>query len=276
MCSASPGGHSLERLVHAHGERCGNRQYWGGSEGKKRGQAAFRCCSHDADCKFRVNAKHIESEDLYYITGLQAHTCLVEDAKVRRKHAFRAHDGKNQLVLNSAIGPKVAGGGGGGQARSLQKKLVQSTGNLFGLSTLRREMSCDDGGTALQKAMECFGFLRSDLMELAKSHPSLAIALETGPLAQQFCDISEEGGWQDPESEDDRRHTFRIVFHNMLIFVPSHPRQCLLHLPIVSFQFVFVYLSFAFFYCTLPYPYTPSSLASDFIVLRITFLHTGF
>ena len=133
--------------------------------------------------------------------------------------------------------------GGGGQARSLQKKLVEGTGDLFGLSTLRREMSREDGGTALQKAMECFGFLCSDLMELAKSHPSLAIALETGPLAQQFCDISEEGGWEDPESEDDRRHTFRIVIHNMLVFLSSHPRQCLLHLPIVSFQFVFVHLT---------------------------------
>jgi len=212
-----------------------------------------------------VNAKRIESDDLYYITGLQAHTCGVEDLKARRKHTFRAHDGKNQMLLNAAIGPNVAGGGGGGQARSLQKKIVEQTGHLFGISTIRREMSRDEGGTALQKAMECFGFLRSDLIGLAKSHPSLAIALETGPLAQQFCDISEEGCWEDPESEDDRRDTFRTVIHNMLIFLSPHPRQCLLLRPLVSFQSVLVYLTLSLTY---------SSFSVSF--LRLYLLHNTF
>ena len=216
VCFACIDGYSLERLVLAHGEKCGNRQHRGGSEGKKRGQAAFVCCSKDAQCEFRVNAKHVERDNLYYITGLRAHSCSVADMKTRRKHSFRAHDGKNQLLLNSAIGPSVAGGGRGGQARSLQKKLVDGTGDLFGLSQLRREMTRDDGGSPLEMAMRSFGFLRSDLMKLAEARPSLAIALETGPLAQQFWDMSEERGWADTESEDDRRHIFRFVLYNNL------------------------------------------------------------
>ena len=194
----------------------------GGSEGKKRGHAAFVCCSKDAQCEFRVNAKHVERENLYYTTGLRAHACSVADMKSRRKHNFRAHDGKNQTLFNAAIGPKAAGGGSGGQARSLQKKLVEGTGQLFGLSQLRREMSRADGGTPLELAMRSFGFLRSGLMKLAEARPSLAIALETGPLAQQFWDMSEDCGWVDAESEDDRRYIFRIVMYNMFTFLSLH------------------------------------------------------
>ena len=53
-------------------------------------------------------------------------------------------------------------------------------------------------------------------VQTVTQRPSLAIALETGPLAQQFWDMSEERGWADTESEDDRRHIFRFVLYNNL------------------------------------------------------------
>ena len=194
----------------AHGTECGGRQHKGGSCGKTRGQAAWLCHSNDETCEFRVNAKFDGGEGLHFITGLREHTCQTQHIKKRRKHGLRAHDGMNQQLLDASIAPTMAGGGKGGVARRLQAKMVTATGDKFGLDVLRREMARATGGSPLEKAMHSFGFLRSDLEKLAESRPSLAIALETGPLAGQFWDMAESGGWPDSEVDDhERRHTFR-------------------------------------------------------------------
>lgn len=212
----------------AHGTECGGRQHKGGSCGKKRGQAAWFCHSNDEKCEFRVNAKYDEGEDLHYITGLREHTCLIRHIKKRRMHGLHVHDGKNQAVLDASIAPTMAGGGKGGVARGLQEKMVAATGDKFHLSVIRRAMAQASGGTSLEKAMHSFGFLRSDLEKLAASRPSLAIALETGPLAGQFWDMDEEGGWPDSEvDENERRHTFRHIHFlsiscNSVLLSPLH------------------------------------------------------
>ena len=211
-CCKSPGGFSLERLVLAHGPECGGRQHKGGSCGTRRGQAAWRCYSNDDACDFRVNAKYDGGEGLYYITGLREHTCQTRHIKKRRKHRLREYDGTNQQLLEASIAPTMAGGGKGGVARRLQEKMVTETGDKFNLNVIRRELSRATGGSPLEKAMHSFGFLHSDLEKLAKSRPSLAIALETGPLAGQFWDMDESGGWPASEVDDhERRHTFRHI-----------------------------------------------------------------